>query len=54
MVSTSYYDLKINIRDCTYNDSCNYYLKFIYGYPENVFKNFTKYILTSSTLIMCY
>jgi hypothetical protein len=40
MVSTRYCDIKINIRDCTYNDSCNYYLKFIYGYPEK--KNFKK------------
>ena len=37
MVSTSYCGMKIYIRDCTYNDSCNYYLKFIYGYPEKYF-----------------
>ena len=55
MVSTSYCDMKINIRDCTYNDSYNYYLKFIYGYPEKTFlKTLTKYSLTLSTLIMCY
>ena len=38
MVSKSCCDMKINICDCTYNDSCNYYLKFIYGYLENIFK----------------
>ena len=38
MVNMRYCDMKINIREYTYNDSCNYYLKLYTDIRKNIFK----------------